>query len=88
MDRRADDDRDSEPAAAGDPESAAAAARVDREQRIELALDLLAHLEHDELELSAVVDRIETVTTEPTLTRTILDEAEKRGILEREDGRL
>lgn len=59
-----------------------------RDDRIELALDLLAHLEHEELALSAVVDRIETVTTEPTLTRTILDEAEKRGILEREDGQL
>jgi hypothetical protein len=59
-----------------------------REERIELALDLLAHLEHDELALSEVVDRIETVTTEPTLTRTILDEAEKRGIIDREDGRL
>lgn len=59
-----------------------------REERIELALDLLAHLEHEQLALSAVVDRIETVTTEPTLTRTILDEAEKRGILDREDGRL
>jgi hypothetical protein len=60
----------------------------DREDRIELALDLLAHLEREELALSEAVDRIETVTTEPTLTRTILDEAEKRGILEREGGRL
>jgi hypothetical protein len=59
-----------------------------REARIELALELLAHLEHEQLDLSAAVDRIETVTTEPTLTRTILDEAEKRGILDREDGRL
>lgn len=62
--------------------------RPAREQRIELALELLAHLEHEELSLPAVVDRIETVTTEPTLTRTILDEAEKRGILDRTDGRL
>lgn len=62
--------------------------KLTRDDRIELALDLLAHLEHEELALSAVVDRIETVTTEPTLTRTILDEAEKRGILEREDGQL
>jgi hypothetical protein len=59
-----------------------------REQRIELGLELLAHLEDEELSLPAVVDRIETVTTEPTLTRTILDEAEKRGILDRTDGRL
>lgn len=59
-----------------------------REQRIELGLELLTHLEDEELSLPAVVDRIETVTTEPTLTRTILDEAEKRGILDRTDGRL
>jgi hypothetical protein len=55
---------------------------------VELALDLLAHLEHDELSLAEVVDRIETVTTNPSLTRDILDEAERRDILEREDGRI
>ena len=55
---------------------------------VELALDLLAHLEHDELSLAEVVDRIETVTTNPSLTREILDEAERRGILERADGRI
>jgi hypothetical protein len=58
------------------------------EDRVELALDLLANLEHDDLALSAVVDRIETVTTDPTLTRTILDEAERRGLIDREDGRI
>lgn len=58
------------------------------QERIEVALDLLAHLEHDELGLPDAIDRIETVTTNPTLTREILDEAEKRGIIEREDGRL
>lgn len=66
-----------------DPDS-----RLSREDRIELALELLAHLEREEVALSAAVDRIETVTTDPTLTRTILDEAEKRGIVDREDGRL
>lgn len=59
-----------------------------RQERIEVALDLLAHLEHDELGLPDAIDRIETVTTDPSLTREILDEAEKRGIIEREDGRL
>ena len=58
------------------------------DDRVELALDLLAHLEDDELSLAEVVDRIETVTTNPSLTREILDEAEKRGLLEREDGRI
>ncbi|ELZ96096.1 hypothetical protein C440_05410 [Haloferax mucosum ATCC BAA-1512] len=59
-----------------------------RDERVELALDLLAHVEADDLPLSAVVDRIETVTTDPTLTRDILDTAELRGIIEREGGRI
>ena len=61
---------------------------LDGDDRVELALDLLAHVEDDDLPLSDVVDRIETVTTDPALTRTILDEAERRGIIEREDGRV
>ena len=61
---------------------------MDREERIELGVDLLAHLEADELPLSAVVDRIETVTTNPTLTREILDTAELRGVIDREEGRI
>ena len=60
----------------------------DRDDRVELALDLLAHVEDDDLSLADVVDRIETVTTDPSLTRTILDEAERRGIIDREDGRV
>jgi hypothetical protein len=56
--------------------------------RVELALDLLAALERDDLPLSAVVDRIETVTTDPTLVRAVLDEAELRGLIERDDGRV
>lgn len=56
------------------------------DDRVERGLALLEHLEHEELSLSAVVDRIETVTTDPTVTRTILDEAELRGIIDREDG--
>jgi hypothetical protein len=59
-----------------------------RDDRVELALDLLAALERDDLALSAAVDRIETVTTDPTLVRTILDEAELRGIVERDADRL
>ncbi|XVH32094.1 DUF5830 family protein [Haloferacaceae archaeon DSL9] len=62
--------------------------RTDRARKRELALDLLAHLEHDELDLPDVIDRIETVTTSPALTRDILDEAEKRGIIERDGGRV
>lgn len=59
---------------------------MDAEERVELAVELLAHLEADELALSDVVDRIETVTTNPTLTRDILDAAELRGIIDREGG--
>ncbi|MEF8856540.1 MAG: DUF5830 family protein [Haloplanus sp.] len=62
--------------------------RANADDRVELALDLLAALEHDDLPLSAVVDRIETVTTAPTLVRTVLDEAELRGIVEREEDRV
>ncbi|WP_254764159.1 DUF5830 family protein [Natrinema marinum] len=56
------------------------------DDRVELGLALLARLEHESLSLADAVDRIETVTTDPTVTRTILDQAELRGIIEREDG--
>ncbi|SDQ86797.1 DUF5830 family protein [Natronobacterium texcoconense] len=56
------------------------------DDRVELGLALLERLEHESLPLPAVVDRIETVTTDPTVTRTILDEAELHGIIDREDG--
>ncbi|AXR81984.1 DUF5830 family protein [Natrarchaeobaculum sulfurireducens] len=56
------------------------------DDRVALGLALLERLEHETLSLAEVVDRIETVTSDPTATRTILDEAELRGIIEREDG--
>ena len=59
-----------------------------REEKLELGVELLAHLEREELSLPAAIDRIETVTTSPSLTRDILDAAEKRGVIEREDARL
>jgi hypothetical protein len=55
-----------------------------REETVELGLELLAHLEDDELELPDAMDRIETVTTDPTVIREILDTAETRGIIDRE----
>ncbi|MFA1612280.1 DUF5830 family protein [Halobellus rubicundus] len=61
---------------------------LDRDARVEVGVQLLAHLEVDSLPLSAAVDRIETVTTNPDLTREILDTAELRGVIERENGRL
>ena len=57
-----------------------------RDDRIELGLALLERLEHESLTLAETIDRIETVTSDPTVVRTILDEAELRGIVDREDG--
>lgn len=59
-----------------------------RAAKRELGVALLAHLEHEELPLPEAVDRLETVTTSPSLTREILDAAEKRDVIDREDGRL
>ncbi|MGQ4554886.1 DUF5830 family protein [Halobellus sp. GM3] len=63
-------------------------AELDRSARVELGVDLLAHVEVESLSLSEAVDRIETVTTDPALTREILDTAELRGVIDREGGRL
>ena len=53
---------------------------------VAVGLELLRSLEHEELSVAEAVDRIETVTTHPAVTREILETAEKRGIIEREDG--
>lgn len=53
---------------------------------VELGVSLLAHLEDEELPLAEAVDRIETVTSDPRIVREILDVAERRGAIEREDG--
>ncbi|WP_135829361.1 DUF5830 family protein [Halorussus halobius] len=53
---------------------------------VEVGVELLSKLEHPELSVAQAVDRIETVTTHPATTRAILDEAEKRGVIQREDG--
>ncbi|MDZ7747231.1 MAG: DUF5830 family protein [Halobacteriales archaeon] len=53
---------------------------------VELGLQLLERLEHAELSLAETMDRIETITTDPVLVREILDTAEMRGVIEREDG--
>ncbi|ELZ52541.1 MULTISPECIES: DUF5830 family protein [Halorubrum] len=59
-----------------------------RDEKLELGVELLAHLEREELDLAAAVDRIETITTSPGLTRDILDAAEKRGVIDRDGARL
>lgn len=58
------------------------------EDEVELALSLLAHLEHGELSVAEAMDRIELVTTAPEKQRRILDRAVERGVLEREAGRI
>ena len=69
-------------------ESDAASESRSRAEKIELGVALLEHLEADEVDLPAAIDRIETITTSPALTREILDTADKRGVIDREDGRL
>ncbi|OVE83212.1 DUF5830 family protein [Natronolimnobius baerhuensis] len=66
--------------------SEASGATAADDDRVVLGLALLERLEHESLSLADVVDRIETVTSDPTVTRTILDQAELRGIIERDDG--
>lgn len=55
-----------------------------RAETVELGVELLEHLEDDELSLADAMDRIEAVTTEPTLVRDILDEADDRGVIDRD----
>jgi hypothetical protein len=59
-----------------------------REETVELALELIRHLELAEPTLAELVDRVETVTADPTLTREILDTAERRGLIDRDGARL
>ena len=54
------------------------------DDRVELGVELLAALEHEELSLAAAVDRVETITTDPAITREILETAELHGVIERE----
>jgi len=61
-------------------------AASDDSDPVEVGVELLSKLEDPELSVAEAVDRIETVTTHPTTTRKILDEAEKRGVIERENG--
>jgi hypothetical protein len=55
------------------------------DETVELGVELLAHVEDDELPLPDAMDRIETVTTDPAVTREILDAAETRGVIDRDE---
>lgn len=74
--------------AEGDGSSRPRLADLNRDGRVALGVALLEHLERDSLPLSDVVDRIETITTNPALTREILDTAELRGVIDRDGGRI
>lgn len=56
------------------------------DDRVERGLALLDRLEHESLPLADTIDRLEAITSDPTAIRTILDEADRRGIVERQDG--
>jgi hypothetical protein len=53
---------------------------------VELGVQLLERLEHERLPLPAVMDRLEAITSHPSTVRAILEAAERRGVIEREDG--
>lgn len=53
---------------------------------VEMGCELLAKCEAESLSIADAVDRIETITTDPHHTREILETAERRGIIDREDG--
>lgn len=84
---QSDPEKKSDPETAGNPKPDATNFQR-RATKRELGVELIEHLEADELPLSAVIDRLETITTSPSLTREILDTAERRGLIEREDGQI
>ena len=51
--------------------------------RVELALEMIARFEDETVSVADVIDRIETVTTDPRRTREILETAQERGLIER-----
>jgi len=83
--------REGTPVTADDPggkttDTPPGVAAGDIAETVAVGVALLAHLEDSELPLAAAVDRIETLTTDPAVTRKILDTAEMRGVIDREDG--
>ncbi|MEZ3143938.1 DUF5830 family protein [Halobaculum sp. MBLA0143] len=51
---------------------------------MELGVQLLAAAAEESLPLPEAVDRVETVTSDPTVVREVLDTAETRGVIERD----
>jgi hypothetical protein len=63
-------------------------ADLDREGRVALGVELIEQSAGGEVPLSELVDRLEAVTTDPAVTREILDTAETRGLIERDGARV
>jgi hypothetical protein len=72
-------------AAGGGSDDRVAAGGVDGDP-VEVGVELLAKAEDAELSLATAMDRVELVSTAPSVVREILDTAEMRGVIEREDG--
>jgi len=67
-----------------EPPSFVAPADRPRAETVELGVELLAAAAEESLPLPEAVDRVETVTRDPTLVREVLDTAETRGVIERD----
>ncbi|MFB6137174.1 MAG: DUF5830 family protein [Halobacteriaceae archaeon] len=88
--RRSDDAGHGDHERAGGAGGAGTAARESLDldpslpERVRLGVELLARCEAAELSVKEAVDRVETVTTDPDLTRRILETAAAAGAVERE----
>lgn len=51
---------------------------------VDLGVELLSKLEFGSLSLAETIDRLETITTDPHLTRKILETAERQEMIERD----
>lgn len=78
---------DADPGFGTDTETAGPAVTGDMaiQESVELGVELLAHLERS-VSLKEALDHLETITEDPAVTRKILDTAEMRGVIEREEG--
>lgn len=56
-----------------------------QDRTVALGVQLLERLEHAELSVAEALDRVEAVTGEPAVQRAILEAAEERGVIERDE---
>jgi len=78
-------DDDADRGANADGDAATGEGGVDGDA-VEVGVELLAKAEDADLSLAEAMDRVEAVSTAPTVVREILDTAEMRGVIDREDG--